>query len=291
MNPSDVSLFVVPASGFRLDGGAMFGIVPKPLWDKTYPTDDLNRIELTTTTLLYRQGERSVLVDPGIGSAWDETFLDRYGVSVQDDALGSALQSEGLSWDSVTDVFLTHLHFDHVGGCFYFNENSELKLRFPNATHHVSRKQWEWGHAPTDKDKGSYIREHLDLLASSGRLALHESGWELMPGFKTFEVDGHTRGQQLCRIEAGERTWVYGGDLFALADHLRPAWVMAYDIEPLETLAAKQAVLREQLSAGEWLILGHDTRIVAGQIDAQGKRPQLSDMLTRTGSVQPLETA
>ncbi|MDP0497389.1 MAG: MBL fold metallo-hydrolase [Verrucomicrobiota bacterium JB024] len=290
MSENYVSLSIVPASDFHLDGGAMFGIVPKPLWTKTHSADALNRIRLTTTSLLWRQRERCVLVDPGIGSAWDETFLDRYGVAVKDSEFSQALEWEGLSYDTITDVFLTHLHFDHVGGCFYLDEGGELRLRFPNAVHHVSRRQWKWANEPSAKDQGSYIKEHLELLASSQCMQFHEGEWSLMSGFDVFEVDGHTRGQQLCRIRMGGRTWVYGGDLFALADHLRIPWVMGYDIEPLKTLTAKETVLEEHLSAGEWLILGHDVNVVAGQVSRAGRYPELVHRITPTACSQLLES-
>jgi len=262
----------------------MFGVVPKPLWTERHPADAGNRIELLTRTLLYRHGERAVIIDPGIGAVWDERFIERYAVDCRQSQADAALAAEGLSPESITDVFLTHLHFDHIGGCFRRAPSGALELRYPRAVHHVSERQWDWAQQPSAKDRGSYIPEQLTALAASSLLRLHAPGGEGLPGLESFQVEGHTPGQQLCRIRIGDRCWVYGGDLFALRDHLRLPWIMAYDLEPLETIKAKESVLADHLANGEFLIFGHDAHLVGGRIPPiDGKPAALDDVVSETG--------
>jgi len=276
---SELELAFLPAPAFALDGGAMFGIVPRAMWAQQTPPDTLNRIPMTTRCVLVSCGNRHSVIDPGMGRVWDETAIERYGIVQPSISLDSALSEKGLNRTDITDVFLTHLHFDHLGGCFEQEASGALSLCFPKARHHVQAAQWDWANKPSAKDRGSYFPEWLDALADSGKLELHAGSFDLLPGFHAFPVDGHTPAQQLCRLETADGAWVYGGDLFPLAAHLRMAWVMAYDIEPLKTLEAKQRVLREYLSDDAHLIFGHDVAIAAARLDCSGKHPVPIDLI------------
>lgn len=265
----DLQIQPFPAHHFRLDGGAIFGVVPKVVWVKDYPVDALNRIALTTRSLLIETCNCRIVVDPGIGDTWDDSFVQRYGIEPPQNCALPCLPA------SVTDVFLTHLHFDHLGGCVEWEAKNTLRMRFPKARHHIQKAQWEWARKPSPKDRGSYIQEHLDLLEASGLLQLHEGNWQPATGLFAFPVEGHTPAQQLLRIESADKTYLYGGDLFPLAALLKLPWVMAYDLDPLATLQAKEDCLRKHLSHGECLILGHDTTCAGGTLDLSGRYPTL----------------
>lgn len=280
-------LAVLPSPTFHLDGGAMFGIVPKPLWQKSCPSDGDNRIAMTTHTLLVVSRDRRILVDPGIGTAWDDTLLMRYGIEPTSSGVDSLLEPFGLDTEMITDVVLTHLHFDHVGGCFCGKPDA-LKLEFPKARHHVQRAQWEWAHRPSLKDRGSYIPAHLDALETSGRLVLADGPGELVDGVTLQCYDGHTRAQQLCRVEAGGQVWYYGGDVIPVMEQLRLNWIMAYDIEPLATLRSKQSFLDTCLTDRASLIFGHDSRWIGGSVKQGGRHVELIEPRSATGRTQVL---
>ncbi len=289
----DLKLYDIPNSTFRLDGGAMFGVVPKAMWEREYPADDANRILLTTRMILIRDeaNGRNIVTDPGIGGReiWDEKFAFRFSLEQPAHSLEESLGQLGLAPDDISDVFLTHLHFDHLAGCFTRQSNDELTLRFANARHHVQRGQWDYAHAPSAKDNGSYTLDHLDLLEKSGALTLGEGEFPLIPGVDVFPVEGHTFAQQLLRVQTSEQTWVYGGDLFPFEVFLRAPWIMAYDLEPLKTLEAKQHVLDKHLFAGEHLILAHDPRTIGGgPVDRSQRYPQLTKKLTARNQITPL---
>jgi glyoxylase-like metal-dependent hydrolase (beta-lactamase superfamily II) len=270
----------------------MFGVVPKALWEKEYPADDANRILMTTRMILIRDLEkgRNVVVDPGIGDIWDEKFTDRYAIQEPAQTLDESLAELDLTREHITDVVLTHLHFDHVAGCFTRGAGGDLELKFPNAQHLVQREHWDYAHNPSAKDDGSFTEEHLRLLADSGALqTVEQPDHELLPACRLFRVDGHTPAQQLLRIVMAGRVWVYGGDLFPMEAFLRAPWIMAYDLEPLKTLEAKEQVLRRHLASGEWLILAHDPRTIGGgPLDLRGRYPQLTAHVGASDTVTKL---
>ncbi|MGE9294631.1 MAG: MBL fold metallo-hydrolase [Puniceicoccales bacterium] len=278
---------VLPSPAFRLDGGAIFGVVPRVLWARDFPPDADNRIVLTTRVLLASGAGRHLLVDPGIGTAWDETFMARYGIEPEGADFEGSLAQLGLKPESITDVVLTHLHFDHLAGCFR-GQPGGLEPVFPNARYHVQRRQWEWAQKPSPKDRASYTPEHLDLLRASGRLELQDGPGELAPGFEVFLCDGHTRAQQLCKLRAGGRSWVYGADVFPLAELLRLSWIMAYDIEPLATVEAKLRCLEACRQDDAFLILGHDTRFLGGQVREGKRHAELLDPVPANAGVEVL---
>jgi len=253
---------------FALDGGAMFGIVPKPLWQKRHPVDERNRIELALRCLLIQDGDRRVLVDSGIGAKWDEKHREIYGIDQSVYSLDRDLVRAGCTREEITDVVLTHLHFDHTGGTTRI-EGGERVLSFPRATYHLQRRNWKWAHHPSDKDAGSFRAENFDLLATSGRLHLLEGQVELLPGIELFVSEGHTVGLQLVRVSDGDQTLVFCGDLIPTVSHLRSSWVMAYDLYPLTVIEEKRMILAQAAEEKWTLFFEHDPLVAACTVKEQ----------------------
>jgi glyoxylase-like metal-dependent hydrolase (beta-lactamase superfamily II) len=240
-----------------LDGGAMFGVVPRPLWERHFPPDARNRITLALRCMLVLDGTRRILVDDGIGGRWDGRHRDLYGISHDGLGLDAELARAGVTRDEITDVVLTHLHFDHAGGTTR-DEGGQLRLSFPKATYHLQRRHWNWAHHASEKDRGSFRPDDFALLEKSGRLHLLEGNTELYPGVHLFVSEGHTVGLQLVRLESGDQTVVFCGDLIPTTAHLKAAWVAAYDLYPLTVIEEKKQLLAQAIEEGWHLFLEHD---------------------------------
>jgi glyoxylase-like metal-dependent hydrolase (beta-lactamase superfamily II) len=240
-----------------LDGGAMFGVVPRPLWERHFPPDARNRITLALRCMLVLDGTRRILVDDGIGGRWDGRHRDLYGISHDGLGLDAELARAGVTRDEITDVVLTHLHFDHAGGTTR-DEGGQLRLSFPKATYHLQRRHWNWAHHASEKDRGSFRPDDFALLEQSGRLHLLEGNTELYPGVHLFVSEGHTVGLQLVRLESGDQTVVFCGDLIPTTAHLKAAWVAAYDLYPLTVIEEKKQLLAQAIEEGWHLFLEHD---------------------------------
>jgi glyoxylase-like metal-dependent hydrolase (beta-lactamase superfamily II) len=253
---------------FALDGGAMFGVVPKALWSRHCTPDAQNRIRLALRCLLIEDGERRILVDVGIGTKADDKQRALYAIDQSAYDLDRELARAGASREEITDVVLTHLHFDHAGGTTRL-EGDRLTLSFPRATHHLQRRNWKWARQPSDKDAGSFRAENFALLEKSGRLHLLEGHTELYPGVELFISEGHTVGLQLVRLTDGDASLVYCGDLVPTAAHLKPAWVMAYDLYPLTTIEEKKFLLAEAVESRTILFLEHDQDLAACTVREQ----------------------
>lgn len=258
---------------FALDGGAMFGIVPKPLWERKIPADERNRITQALRTLLIRTGDRVVLVDTGIGEKWGAKERDIYRLQETDGALDRELARLGLTRADVTDVVLTHLHFDHAGGATVRGAAGQEEPAFPNATVHLQRRNWEWASQPTEKDAGSYRPENFEALERSGRLRLVDGETELFPGVQVIPSDGHTVGMQLVKV-SGDGDWlVYCADLIPTTAHLRTSWVMAYDLQPLLSMEEKKVLVAQAIDDGGMLFFEHDPVVQACRVrEDDGKR-------------------
>ncbi len=267
---------------FGLDGGAMFGVVPRPLWSREQPPDRANRIDLVCRCMLLDDGERLVLVDTGIGDKWTTLERDRFAIQ-RDDGIPDALQRLDRDPADVTDVIQTHLHFDHAGGLTRF-DGDDVVPTYPNATLHVQRTNWEWAQAPTPRDAGSYREMDwrpyaegaapLDLLPGSG---------PVLPGIEVVATRGHTPGHQAVRVQGlTEPDVVFCGDIFPTRSHLRLPWTMGYDLSPLDILEEKRALLEESHTRGTWLWLEHDPATALAQVSFDGRRTEV----TRTESVQ-----
>jgi glyoxylase-like metal-dependent hydrolase (beta-lactamase superfamily II) len=249
-------LFPIPAGRFRLDGGAMFGVVPKVLWDREHPADEHNRVEMVSRSLLVAGEGRLVLVNTGMGQSWSEKERSRYAV---DPAvrLQDSLAALGYRPEEVTHVLQTHLHFDHAGGGTVESGRERVPL-FPRAEYLVQKKHWQWAQAPSERDKASFRPDDWECLARAGQLRLLEGEEEFLPGLFLHLVHGHTPAQQLLRVSDGRDSLLFCSDLVPLASQVRLPWIMAYDLDPLATLEEKRRLLGRAAAEGWLLFLEHD---------------------------------
>jgi glyoxylase-like metal-dependent hydrolase (beta-lactamase superfamily II) len=254
----------VETGTFRLDGGAMFGVVPKVLWSKTNPADGNNRISMAMRALYVEGGGHRLLVDSGAGTKLNEKMLRNYVIETA--GLGAALERNGIPPSSITDAVATHLHFDHAGGYTYYDGKGDLRLVMPEAVHHVQRRQWEAALDPNEKDRASFFGENFKPIEESGRLHLIEGEEELYPGVTLIPTDGHTPGHQVVLIDGGAGALLYCGDLIPLASHINLPYIMSYDHYPLETLEEKKSLLGRAADEGWILFFEHDPVIAACRI-------------------------
>ena len=264
----DWTLHTLEAGALWLDGGAMFGSVPKPLWSRTNPPDERNRIRLAMRCLLLEGHGRRVLVDVGLGDKPDAKFRDIFRVE-DAPALADSLAAAGFGAGDVTDVLLTHLHFDHAGGGTV-REGDALRPTFPRARYHVQRRNWDNAHAPNPRERASYLRENFDPLEQAGVLDFWDGGTRPWPGLTLVTAEGHTRGQQLVRLEGGGHVVYYVADLIPTASHVRVPYVMGYDVAAIETMAEKQALLGRAVDEGAWIAREHDPGIALAKPVREG---------------------
>jgi glyoxylase-like metal-dependent hydrolase (beta-lactamase superfamily II) len=240
-----------------LDGGSMFGSVPKALWNRTNPADEKNRIRLAMRCLLIEGEGRRILVDDGVGDKYSPRFGEIYRVEHEPHTLERSLLGLGLGPDDVTDVLLTHLHFDHAGGSTR-RSGDRLTPRLPRARYYVQRRNWENALAPNPRERASYLPENFAPLLEAGVLTLWDGPQQPWPGIELFTADGHTRGQQLVRVSGGGETLYFVADLIPLTSHVRIPFVMGYDVAAIETMAEKRALLERACREGAWICLEHD---------------------------------
>ena len=259
------------SGGFKLDGGAMFGVIPKPLWNKSNPSDDLNRISLVTRNLLLVSDSRKILIDTGMGDKWNDKAKEIYEIDFSQFTLEGSLKELRIKPAEITDVLLTHLHFDHTGGSTK-EENNKLVPAFPNAKYHVSKKNYEWGMKATDRDKGSYLKENFQPLLEHGVLHLFDEKENLFDDeIELVEVNGHTIGQQLFKIFDTANTLLYSGDLFPTSSHIPFPYIMGYDLQPLITLSEKKRLLPTAVDENWKLVFEHDPFFAAATISKNEK--------------------
>ena len=251
-----MKLTPISAGNFHCDGGALFGVIPKVLWSKVYPADENNFTKMALRCLLVETGDRKILIETGIGNHYSEKYLQNNGVTSVID-LEKSLKNEGFSVEDITDVFFTHLHWDHCTGAVKSTENG-FKLLFPNATMWSSKKQWEHAKVSNIRERAAYHREVLDFIHNSGKLKLVENEGELFPGFEVRFFDGHTPGQMIPLLRTGEQTFVYTSDLFPSAANIPLLWIAAYDLDPVKVIDEKQAFLQEVAEKNYALFFEHD---------------------------------
>lgn len=264
---------------FGLDGGSMFGVVPRALWERHNPPDERNRIALASRLLLLEGRGRKVLVDTGLGDRWDDKEADIYAIDRGDGGVSARLRELGVEPAEITDVLLTHLHFDHAGGTTRMDDG-DLRLSFPEATHHLQRRHWEWAHSPTLKDAASFRDADFSPLRGSERLRLVEGEAELWPGVRVVPLEGHTTAMQAVKVEDERETLFFCADLVPTRTHLRLPYVMAYDNRPLTTLDEKRALLTEASAEGWILVLEHDPEVDAIRIVERAGRFEVADEIT-----------
>lgn len=255
-------LDLVSAGTFALDGGAMFGIIPKPLWERQIPADDKNRIPLETRVMLLRDGTRTVLVDCGMGTVWSEREVGIYAIHT---TLEHSLSQLGVKPADITDLVLTHLHFDHAGGATRRAASGELVMTFDNARVHVGRRNWEHAHAPNDRDRGSYRDlswQPLDAVERDRLVLVDDNNGRahILDDMEALVCEGHTTGQFLPLVGAADRRALYGADMIPTRAHVPPAWHMGYDLRPLVVLEEKRALLDFCADERVWIVHEHDAR-------------------------------
>ena len=267
------NLFSIDTGDFSLDGGAMFGVVPKTLWSKKIPAGDKNRIRMTMRCLLIQseKTKRNYLVDTGLGYKYDEKFKKIYEVDDEGKDLLTSLKNIGLQADDVTDVIFTHLHFDHGGGAVLKNDLGELEMQFKNATHWITPEHWKAATEPNAREKASFLPENMNPLKETELLKFCNEGFEFEPGLDVIVMNGHTLGQQLPRISDGEKTLVYAADLIPSSAHIPLAWIMGYDMFPLQTLTEKEVFLQNAVDGNWTLFLEHDLENMLIKVDFNGK--------------------
>ena len=253
-----MEIYTVANGNMKLDGGAMFGIVPKSLWQKQYVADENNMVSISMRSLLVVDGNRRILFDNGIGDKQDHKFFSYYYL-FGDDTMDGSLGKLGLKVEDITDMVLTHLHFDHCGGSIKYNEDkSELQTVFPNAKYWVSRQQWDLAHDPNKLEGASFLEENYDPIETRGQLELFDKAFELTPNVQLRLCDGHTLGQTIALIFFNGKTIVNVADLIPLAGNISMSWICGYDTQPLVALKEKADFLQESLANNYIYYFYHD---------------------------------
>jgi glyoxylase-like metal-dependent hydrolase (beta-lactamase superfamily II) len=253
-----MNLHTIDTGFFKLDGGAMFGVVPKTIWNKTNPADDNNLCTWAMRCLLVEDGDRLILIDTGIGNKQDEKFFSHYYLH-GDATMDKSLAAKGFHRDDITDVFLTHLHFDHVGGAVK-RDGDKLKPAFKNAFYWSNKDHWEWAVNPNEREKASFLKENISPIQESGQLRFIDSkdGVQFTENFQVKFAFGHTEAMMLPLINYKGQQILYMADLLPSVGHLPMPYVMAYDMFPLKTLTEKKIILTEALEKQYILYLEHD---------------------------------
>jgi methylmalonyl-CoA epimerase len=260
----DLEVFSLYDGFFRLDGGAMFGIVPRALWAQKIQPDDRNRVRLAMRPLLIR-GVRTMLVDAGLGDKESEKFRDVYGVE-RARHLDHALADAGVKPEDIDIVLATHLHFDHAGGFTMRDHRGQVRPRFSRARYVVRRGEWDDATHPHERNRGSYLADNFLPLAEAGVLELVSDDQTIMPGVRVRRTGGHTMHHQMIVLESGGRRALYPGDLLPTTAHTGAAWIMGIDLHPADTLATKKAFLSEAAAGGALVLFDHDPAMAAGYI-------------------------
>jgi glyoxylase-like metal-dependent hydrolase (beta-lactamase superfamily II) len=253
----DIELSWLQGGFFHLDGGTMFGPVPKILWQKQYTVDDENLIPMCNDPILVHTGGMHVLIDSGLGNKLNEKQQSIYKVTSPWD-LPAQLERRGISRNDIDLVILTHCDFDHAGGILMQTENGHRVLAFPKAQYIIHEREWQDVQNPNSRAQSTYLPENFDLLEASGHLSLTTGAMQVCPGITVHHTGGHTRGHQVVEISSQGESAIHLGDLCPTHAHLNPLWVMAYDNFPLDVIAQKEAYLKKHREMGSWFTFYHD---------------------------------
>ena len=282
-----MKLYPIDAGMFKLDGGAMFGVVPKILWNRLNPADEQNLCTWALRCLLVKTGDRLILIDTGIGSKQDEKFLSLYHLHGEGTLLGS-IENTGFTIDEITDVFITHWHFDHCGGALIRNSNGDIVPQFPNAKYWTCKSHYEWALTPNARERASFIRDNIKPLEDAGVLHFipEEQLTTWIEGIRVFFAYGHTEAMMIPIIDLGDRKLAFMADLLPSSFHVRMPYVMGYDVRPLETLRDKENFYKLAIEEDLILFLEHDpaTECIKLGVNDRGRfevkeRSPLAEML------------
>lgn len=276
MNIGGYQLYSIETSRFSLDGGAMFGIIPKTMWEKEAPADDQNRITMVTRSLLLVGNGRNIIVDTGNGDKWQDKFKAIYNIDTESVNLKASLAKYNFTTDDITDVFCTHMHFDHIGGNTKL-VNGKLEPVFPNATYWMQKENWDLANSPSEKDQGSFMEADWSVLAENSMIHLVDGKESFLPGINIELSYGHTTGMMLPKIQNSSNTIVYMADLIPMAAHIPLPWVMAYDINPVLTVQEKQKFLPKAVEENWILFFEHDPVHQACTVHLDGKHYRLKE--------------
>jgi glyoxylase-like metal-dependent hydrolase (beta-lactamase superfamily II) len=270
MKIGNYQLLPIETSRFALDGGAMFGVVPQVIWRKTNPPDEFNRISMVTRSLLIQGEGKNILVDTGNSNKIAKRFQDIYKIDFTSVNLISSLQKHNISPSDITDVILTHLHFDHAGSSTY-NDNGIIKPTFPNAKYYVQKDHLKLALNPTERDRASFLHEDFVPLQEHGVMELVEGEFEIFPGIYLILVHGHTNSQQLMKVSDDKNTMLFAGDLIPMSAHVPLPFIMGYDLRPLITLEEKKKILGPAYEEKWAIFFEHDPNIIAGTVTSNEK--------------------
>ena len=273
-----MKLYTIDTGYFKLDGGAMFGVVPKSIWNKLNPADENNLCTWALRCLLIEEGDKLILIDTGNGTKQDAKFWSHYYLH-GDDTLDKSLAKHGFSADDITDVVLTHLHFDHCGGAIKI-EDGKLVPAFKNATYWSNEKHWNWAVYPNDREKASFLKENILPMQECGRLKFQDTNTRqspIIPQLSFTYVNGHTEAMMIPHIHYNGRTVVYMADLLPAAAHIPIPYVMGYDMFPLTTMQEKKAFLTEALANDYVLFFEHDPKIECCTLQQTEKGIRMKD--------------
>ncbi|MGB0998775.1 MAG: MBL fold metallo-hydrolase [Flavobacteriales bacterium] len=272
-----MKLNVIHTGNFKLDGGAMFGVVPKALWSRTNPADENNLCSWAMRCLLVEIDDRKILIDNGIGNKQSEKFFSHYHLH-GNQSLVSSLQNIGVSPDDITDVFLTHLHFDHCGGGVIKTKEGDLELLFKNAIYWTNSEHWKWATEPNARERASFLKENILPMKDSGQLRFFdEANEEFCTGFSVKYFHGHTHNQMIPVLTYGKHTILFMADVLPSTGHIPLPYVMGYDTQPLLTLAEKKAILEEAADNNYVLFLEHDYYNECCRVERGPKGVQLKE--------------
>ncbi|MEX2583782.1 MAG: MBL fold metallo-hydrolase [Gemmatimonadota bacterium] len=274
----DLRIHAIEAGLQRLDGGSMFGVVPKPLWERRIPPDEKNRITLAMRCLLVETADELVLIETGLGNKESDKFVQIYGIETAPpagspgaDRLQAGLLELGYSLDEIGVVINTHLHFDHAGGNTFRTEDGEIRLAFPRARYVVQRGEWDYAHRTNERTQASYLPYHYDPVFEAGRFELLNGPSEIVPGISVVMTPGHTPYHQSVVLRSGGVTACFLSDVAPTMSHLPLPWIMGYDVEPLVTLESKRTLLT-RAAAEDWLLVSvHDAVHPWGRIRMEGR--------------------
>jgi len=280
-----MKLYPIESGNFKLDGGAMFGVVPKTIWNKTNPADHNNLIDIAARCLLIEDGKRLILIDTGMGDKQSEKFFGYYSLWGSH-SIDQSLASYGFHRDDITDVFMTHLHFDHCGGSVQWNsDKTGYEPAFKNAKYWSNENHWEWATKPNPREKASFLSENILPMQESGQLNFIERpngdfGTSNEAGFDIFYVDGHTEKQMIPHIQYQDKTIVFCADLLATAGHIPLPYVMGYDTRPLLTMPEKAKFLNAAADHNYYLFLEHDAHNQIITVEHTEKGVRLKEVFT-----------